>query len=142
LIDDPANDQSFRDHPMSDFTMTRFTSTSPAAGRAGLGHMILLLRTALRTYLTRQALAELTPRELADIGLSSSAALAEAARLPWDTTPGPRRNPPGIMNSIQSALERARTRRLLSRLQARELRDFGVSPSDAQMEATKPLWRT
>jgi uncharacterized protein YjiS (DUF1127 family) len=142
LIDDALDDHSFRTHPMSDFTMSRFTSTSPAAGRAGMARRFAELRTVLRTYLTRQALPELTARELADIGLSSAAALAEAARLPWDTTPGPRRHPSGVINAIQSAWQRDRTRRLLSRLQARELRDFGVSPSDAQMEATKPFWRS
>jgi uncharacterized protein YjiS (DUF1127 family) len=151
LIDDAADDHGFRTHPMSDFTMSRFTSTSPAAGSAGMGRRFAVLRTALRTYLTRQALPELTARqalpeltvrELADIGVSSAAALAEAARLPWDTSTGPRRYQSGVINAIQSAWQRARTRRLLSRLQARELRDFGVSPSDAQMEATKPFWRS
>jgi uncharacterized protein YjiS (DUF1127 family) len=127
---------------MSDFTMTRFASTRPAAGRAGAGHSMSALRIVLRTYVTRQALRELTARDLADIGLSSSAALAEAARLPWDTIPGPRRNRSGIMSKVQQTWERARTRRLISRLQARELRDFGVSPSDAQTEASKPFWRT
>jgi uncharacterized protein YjiS (DUF1127 family) len=136
---------------MSDFTMSRFTSTSPASGRAGtgsaaggagMGRRFAVLRTVLRTYHTRQALPELTVRELTDIGLSPAAALAEAARLPWDTTPAPRRHPSGVIDAIQSAWQRARTRRLLSRLQARELRDFGVSPSDAQMEATKPFWRS
>lgn len=126
---------------MSDFTMARFISTRPAAGRADAGHLIAALRIVLRTYVTRQALAELTARDLADIGLSSSAALAEAARLPWDTIPGPRRNRSGIVSRIQRIWERARTRRLISRLDARELRDFGVSPSDAQTEASKPFWR-
>jgi uncharacterized protein YjiS (DUF1127 family) len=126
---------------MSDFTMTRFASTSPATGVAGPGRLIPLLRTVLRTYLTRRALPELTPRELADVGLSSVAAVAEAARLPWDAIPGPRRSGSGIMSRIQCALERARTRRLISRLEAREFRDLGVSPSDAQSEATKPFWR-
>jgi uncharacterized protein YjiS (DUF1127 family) len=126
---------------MSDFTMTRFVATRPEAGRADADHLIAALRVALRTYMTRQAMPELSARDLADIGLSSSAALAEAARLPWDIIPGPRRNRSGIMSSIQRAWERARTRRLISRLQPRDLRDFGVSPSDAQSEASKPFWR-
>jgi uncharacterized protein YjiS (DUF1127 family) len=125
---------------MSDFTITRFAPTrSTTAGRAGNSPAVL--HTMLRTYLTRRSLPELTVRELADVGLSSSAALAEAARLPWDMTPNPRRNRPGISGRLQQMLERARGRRLLARLEARELRDFGVSPSDAQFEATKPFWR-
>jgi uncharacterized protein YjiS (DUF1127 family) len=126
---------------MSGFTMNRFASPGLAATRPGVGHPISLPLAVFRTYLTRRALPELTPHELADIGLSSSAAMAEAARLPWDTLPGPRRSPPGLLSRIQFALERARTRRLISRMEARELRDLGVSPSDAQLEATKPFWR-
>jgi uncharacterized protein YjiS (DUF1127 family) len=126
---------------MSDFTMNRFASPGRAAEHPGVDHPISLPLAVFRTYLTRRALPELTPHELADIGLSSSAALAEAARLPWDTSPGPRRSPLGLLSRIQFAWERARTRRLISRLDARELRDLGVSPSDAQLEATKPFWR-
>lgn len=122
---------------MSDFTLTQFVSVrSPTTGR-----WPSILHTMLRTYLTRQSLPELTARELADVGLSSSAALAEAARLPWDVTPNPRRPNSGIVGRLQHMLERARSRRLLARLEARELRDFGVSPTDAQFEANKPFWR-
>src|SRR5258708_39522142 len=101
---------------MSDFTMSRFTSTPPAAGRAsaagragraGMGRRFAVLRTALRTYLTRQALPELTVRELADIGVSSAAALAGAARLPQDTSTGPRGHPSGVLNGLQSARQPA-----------------------------------
>jgi uncharacterized protein YjiS (DUF1127 family) len=127
---------------MSDLMMTRFTSARRSAGRAVLEHPIETLRIALRTYLTRQALPDLSARELDDLGISSGNAITEAARLPWDTAPGPRAGvPAGVFGGIQAALERARTRRLIGRLQTREPRDIGVSPSDAQTEAGKPFWR-
>ncbi|GEM_PF-1602772 len=37
--------------------------------------------------------------------------------------------------------ERAAQRRRLGTLDERELRDMGISPSDAMMEANKPFWR-
>jgi uncharacterized protein YjiS (DUF1127 family) len=126
---------------MSDFLMTRCTPVGPTARRLIVRPLFRSLRIAFRTYLTRQALPELTPRELADIGVSPSTALAEAARLPWDFDPEPRPRKPGIIHAIGHVLERARSRRLISRLELRELRDFGVSPSDAQAEATKWFWR-
>jgi uncharacterized protein YjiS (DUF1127 family) len=125
---------------MSDLMMSRF-APSRAASRAGQGHAIPSLHLVLRSYRTRQALPDLSPRELADIGVSSTAALMEAARLPWDAAPGPRKDRRGIMGAIHHILERARTRRLISRLESRELRDFGVSPSDAQTEASKAFWQ-
>lgn len=123
---------------MSDFSISRFTATQPAVD---LGRGLAFLDVALRTYLTRRELPELTARALADIGLSSSAALAEASRLPWDVNPRPRRDRSGFKARIQRALERLRTRRLMSRLEARELRELGLSPSNAEFEATKPFWR-
>jgi uncharacterized protein YjiS (DUF1127 family) len=127
---------------MSDLTMTRFTQARQPAGRAVLHHPVAALRLALRAYLTRQALPDLTARERADIGISHTAALAEAARLPWDTAPrSHRQGPAGVTGRLQRALERGRTRRLLTRMQARELSDIGISPSDAQAEASKPMWR-
>jgi uncharacterized protein YjiS (DUF1127 family) len=126
---------------MSDLMMTRFVSVRPTAGRTDERRLFASARIALRTYLTRQALAELTARELADIGVSPLAAAAEAARLPWDTRPGPRGFGRGIPGAMQRALERFRTRRLISRLEARELRDIGVSPSDARAEASKAFWQ-
>ena len=41
------------------------------------------LRLAFRTWLTRRALTELTSRELADIGVSRTAAQAEASKWFW-----------------------------------------------------------
>jgi uncharacterized protein YjiS (DUF1127 family) len=127
--------------PMSDLSMTRFTSIQAQAGRTGVRHLASLLHLALRTHLTRQALLELDARERADIGISTSAAVAEAARLPWDTKPGPRRPSAGMAGAIQRYLERARSRQLISRMTARELRDIGLSPSNAQTEATKYFWQ-
>jgi uncharacterized protein YjiS (DUF1127 family) len=110
-------------------------------GRLSDGGLIRSLRIVLRTYLTRRALPDLTPRERADIGISASAALAEAARLPWDINLRRRRPTSGILGAIERALERARTRRLIGRLEARELRDIGASASAAEMEASKAFWR-
>jgi uncharacterized protein YjiS (DUF1127 family) len=126
---------------MSDLMMTRFDQARQSAERVRERHLLRSLRLTLRTALTRRTLMELTPRELADIGISASTALTEAARLPWDISPGPRPRIAGIVGGIQRALERARTRRLISRLEARELRELGISPSDAQVEATKFFWQ-
>jgi uncharacterized protein YjiS (DUF1127 family) len=127
---------------MSDLTINRFVTTRQPTGRAPAASAIAALRVAFRTFLTRQALPELTVRELSDIGLTPHTALSEAARLPWDTDPGPRRGAPqGLLAKIQRAWQRARTRRLLATMNARELRDFGVTPSDAETEANKPFWR-
>jgi uncharacterized protein YjiS (DUF1127 family) len=137
--------------PMSDLMMPRFAPLRRSAERPAARQVIPSLRVMLRAYLTRRALLELTPREFADIGVSTAAAVNEAARLPWDinrgdinrgdTDTGPRRRSGGFMQAIQRALHRARTRHLLAQLGARELSDFGASPSDAHMEASKPFWR-
>ena len=127
---------------MSDLIVTRFVSSRQPTVAATVAHRIATVRIALRTYLTRQALPDLTARELADIGLTRHAAVAEAARLPWDTNPGPRRpGQPSLVRSILQAWQRARTRRLLVQMTAHELRDIGVTPTDAETEANKPFWR-
>ena len=100
---------------MSDLMMFRSQPIRATAGRPNAGHLIPLLRVAFRAYLTRQALSELTARERADIGISASAAMAEAARLPWDLNPGPSRHDAGIIGAVQRALQRARLRRLTAR---------------------------
>jgi uncharacterized protein YjiS (DUF1127 family) len=142
----PPSIHPFRKHapgimPMSDLMMTRFRLVRPTTKQTVMRQVVPSPRMMLRTYLTRQALLELTPRQRADIDVSSSAALAEAARLPWDVNPGPRRRPAGIMGAVQRALERTRTRRLISRLATRDLRDISVSPSDAQDESAKFFWQ-
>jgi uncharacterized protein YjiS (DUF1127 family) len=127
---------------MSDLTVTRFVSTRQPTGRSVVASSLAALRVALRTYMTRQALPHMNARELSDIGLTQYGALAEAARLPWDTNRGPRPPAsPGIFFDLQRAWHRARTRRLLAEMTARELRDIGVTPSDAEAEANKPFWR-
>ena len=127
---------------MSDITVTRFVSARQPTGRSAVAASLTALRVALRTYMTRQALPHMTARELSDIGLTPHAALAEAARLPWDTNRGPRRrSSQGAFSGLQRAWHRARTRRLLAEMTARDLRDIGVTPSDAEAEANKPFWR-
>nr|WP_294546552.1 DUF1127 domain-containing protein [uncultured Rhodopila sp.] len=72
---------------MSDLLMTRFVHARPDTERAGWAHPVDALRLMLRTWRTRRALLELTPRELSDIGVSRATAIAEASRLPWDIAP-------------------------------------------------------
>ena len=127
---------------MSDLMMTRF-ATIPLPGRRLVPRDVgLVLHVGMRTYLTRRALPDLTARELADVGLDRDHALAEAARLPWDLHPGPRKGrQTGVLGRLQLWLERARTRRLLVRMQERELGELGLSRSNASTEASKPFWR-
>ncbi len=72
---------------MSDLMMTRFAQSRPAAERTGWTHPVDALMLMVRTWRTRRALLELTPRELSDIGVSRATAIAEASRLPWDLGP-------------------------------------------------------
>ena len=72
---------------MSDLMMTRFEIVRRVGGRTGRAHLADALMLMVRTYRTRQALLDLTPHELSDIGISRATAAAEASRLPWDTAP-------------------------------------------------------
>lgn len=72
---------------MSDLMMTRFVQSRPAAERTEWTHPVDAFMLMLRTWRTRRALLELTPRELSDIGVSRATAIAEASRLPWDVGP-------------------------------------------------------
>jgi uncharacterized protein YjiS (DUF1127 family) len=127
---------------MSGLTVTRFVTTRQPTGRSAVAASLAALRVALRTYMTRQALPQMSARELSDVGLTRHAALAEAARLPWDTSGGPRRPASArAFTDLQRAWHRARTRRLLAEMTARELRDIGVTPPDAEAEVNKPFWR-
>jgi uncharacterized protein YjiS (DUF1127 family) len=66
-------------------TASRVTSRATANGTfSDFAHAV---RLVARTLLTRRDLPELSDQMLADIGVTRSAALAEAARLPWDLTP-------------------------------------------------------
>jgi uncharacterized protein YjiS (DUF1127 family) len=51
----------------------------------------------------------------------------------------------GLLRRLTHALldvaARRRDRRLLARLDPHLLRDIGLSPEDAQAEASKPFWR-
>lgn len=46
-----------------------------------------------------------------------------------------------LVQSVERANQRSRQRRALARLDARLLRDIGVSPEQARRETTKPFWR-
>lgn len=61
----------------------------PASAQRGTG-WIDWLRRILHAVESRHHLAEMDRRMLADIGISRSEALEEAARAPWDLAP-PRR---------------------------------------------------
>ncbi len=126
---------------MSDLIMARFEAALPASGQTGASRLIAVLRTMLRAWQTRQALTQLTPRERADIGVTLSTAVSEAARLPWDVKPGPQRHGRGTIASIQRALERARTRRLIAAMDARNLSDIGISVSTARAESARYPWQ-
>jgi uncharacterized protein YjiS (DUF1127 family) len=90
----------------------------------------------------------LEPRLLADIGLTRTEALAEAARAPWDLEP-PRRWPPRRQPQPEARFgDRMRlawrlwhSRRRIATLDARLLKDIGVSYAEAELEANKPFWR-
>ncbi|MFJ4196055.1 DUF1127 domain-containing protein [Pseudomonas sp. NPDC089534] len=46
-----------------------------------------------------------------------------------------------LLGSLWQGLERARTRRLLARLDGRDLADLGLSHADRLNEMDKPFWR-
>ena len=72
---------------MSQMSITHFASARLTGHGAGWSHLAETVRVIIRTWMTRRSLLELTSRELADVGVSRAAALAEARRLPWDVTP-------------------------------------------------------
>lgn len=70
--------------------MTTRTLPASHAIRTGVEHGAALLnwlRRAFEAIETRRHLAEMDRRMLADIGISRSEALEEAARAPWDLVP-------------------------------------------------------
>jgi uncharacterized protein YjiS (DUF1127 family) len=102
-------------------------------------------KRAWRNAVTRRELATLDDHMLADIGFTRGAALDEADRFPWDDSPR-RRQPrratgPSIWQRAATAWERHRSRSRIAQLDARDLRDIGVSFSEAEAEANKPFWR-
>ena len=72
---------------MFQLSMTHFAPARSTGQGAGWSRLADRLRVMVRTWRTRRSLLEMTSRELADIGASRATALAEARRLPWDTTP-------------------------------------------------------
>jgi uncharacterized protein YjiS (DUF1127 family) len=72
---------------MSGLLVTRFNPVQPATSQKGPAEWIAFLMLVLRTWQTRRALLEMTPRELSDIGVSRGTAIEEASRLPWDMAP-------------------------------------------------------
>jgi len=81
--------------------------------------------------------------------------VAEPPRAPWfgvpgmrgDASPGePPRASPGaqpradLWATLRAAWRRQRTRRCLVELDARTLKDIGVSYAEAEAEANKPFW--
>lgn len=46
------------------------------------------------------------------------------------------------LRAARLMVSRARERRILAGLDARELRDIGITPYEAGMEARKPFWRS
>ena len=126
---------------MSDLIMSRSLPLRSFAPRVATEPRVSRLRRALRAYLTRRDLPQLSPRELDDIGITRGEALDEAARLPWDFIPHRRGPKVGVLDRLQRGLERFRTRRLLARMPVRELSDMMLSPTDAETEASKPFWR-
>jgi uncharacterized protein YjiS (DUF1127 family) len=68
-----------------------------------------------------------------------------SAAAPWPARPSPRA---GFSRTLRAAvalalrwLDRARSRRALLALDARALRDIGVTPAAARREAARPFWR-
>jgi len=100
---------------------------------------------AWRNAVTRRQLAELDDRMLADIGMTRAAILAEMDRFPWDDSPRrrqPRRDAaPSIWQRAGTMWRRHRSRQRIAELDARALKDIGVSFTDAEAEANKPFWR-
>lgn len=61
-----------------------------------------------------------------------------AVVIPSVARPNPLRR---LFQGLWRGLERARTRRLLARLDGRDLSDLGLSHADRLNEMTKPFWR-
>jgi len=101
---------------MSALIISRASSARSAHGVRGWDRLTAAIRLALRTHATRQTLPEMPDHLLADIGLTRADAVAEAARLPWDTNPRRRRRFTGLAGGIKQALENARKRQIFTRL--------------------------
>jgi uncharacterized protein YjiS (DUF1127 family) len=134
------------------FVMTpaSFGATHAAAGLRGFARQVAQIHAV---HVSRRELADLEPRLLKDIGISARQAHDESARAPWDIKPaGPQRRgrdggPEGggklaaLRMSFRMAMRRWRTRQRISGLDARTLRDIGVSYAEAEREANKAFWQ-
>lgn len=113
--------------------------------RAGWRALVRSANRAWRNAVTRRELAELDDRMLADIGLARSHALREADRLPWDNWPRPERpqraSAPSVWQRVDTMLQRRRSRRRITQLDAAHLKDIGVTFAEAEAEANKPFWK-
>jgi uncharacterized protein YjiS (DUF1127 family) len=83
---------------------------------------------------------------LEEVGLTRADALAEAKRQPWDLEPRhPRKRrgpaPRMVATWLMEAARRWQSRRAIAHLDARMLRDIGVSYAEAESEVNKPFWR-
>lgn len=131
---------------MSGRLITSHFRLLPAVQRAPAWPHVLHI---IRVIISRRELLDRDPRLLADVGLSRAEALAEAARAPWDTLPPPRRpggseeghRSPMLLKSLGKAYRRYRSRQRIAGLDARTLKDIGVTFAEAEEEANKPLWR-
>lgn len=63
------------------------------------------------------------------------------ARPEWIAAPPLAQPPRGVLASLRSWRRRYAERRQLASLDARTLRDIGITRADAQHEAAKPFWR-
>jgi len=131
---------------MSDRPLPQFAAVLPALRRPAWHDLKRAAAHAIRIVVTRRDLRELEPRLLADIGVTRAEALAEAARRPWDFQP-PRRWSPrwqqrlGVTDHIHRMWRTWQSRRRITELDARLLKDIGISYADAEREANKPFWR-
>lgn len=124
----------------------------PHGGRARLRDLAVVWTRIAQIMATRRQLAEMDDRMLSDLGISRSDALAEADRLPWDFSDdracrsgrGVGRASSGWLTraaaGLREAARRYRTRRQIAELDARALRDIGLTWAEAEREANKPFW--
>jgi uncharacterized protein YjiS (DUF1127 family) len=131
---------------MSDRSLPQVAILLPVLRRQAWVDAWRAVALARRVIVTRHELAGLGPRLLADIGVTRAEALTEAARAPWDVEPRrrhPARRPPsGQWNDrVRLVWRRWQSRRRIVDLDARLLKDIGVSYADAELEANKPFWR-
>ncbi len=69
---------------MFQLSVAQSRSTRQIVSSVGLRQLAYGLAMMHQAWSTRRTLAQLTDRELHDIGITRQTALAEARRLPWD----------------------------------------------------------